>query len=116
MAWRHEQRTRTTLSDKASVVVYLRRGTTEQQLEEFRSSVLAPPGRKYDLPQFVRLYWRLGPDQANGHWAVALTFFEHASPRDVTAYVEKIRRDSRVENVYLDIAPNAIQPQPSGIR
>jgi len=116
VAWRHEQRTRTTLSDKASVVVYLRRGTTEQQLEEFRSSVLAPPGRKYDLPQFVRLYWRLGPDQANGHWAVALTFFEHASPRDVTAYVEKIRRDSRVENVYLDIAPNAIQPQPSGIR
>ena len=110
VAWRHEQRVKMTLSDKASLVIYLRLGTTERQLEEFRSSVLAPQERKNNLPSFVGLYWRLAPDQANGHWGVALTFKDEARPEEVTGYVERIKRDSRVDNVYLNVAPNAIHP------
>jgi len=56
------------------------------------------------------LYWRLAPDQANGHWGVALTFKDEARPEEVTGYVERIKRDSRVDNVYLNVAPNAIHP------
>ena len=110
VAWRHEQRLKMTLGDKASLVIYLRLGTTERQLEDFRSAVLAPAGRKNDLPSFVGMYWRLAPDQANGHWGVALTFKDEARPEEVTGYIQSIERDSRVDNVYLDVAPNAIHP------
>jgi hypothetical protein len=99
-----------TLSDKAPLVIFLRLGTTERQLEVFRSFVLAPAGRENDLPSFVGLYWRLAPGQANGHWGVALTFKDEARPEEATGYVERIKRDSRVDNVYLDVPCTALDP------
>jgi hypothetical protein len=111
VAWRHERPVKMSLSDKASVVVYLRRGITENEVEEFRSSVLAEAGNKNELPSFVRVYWRLIPEQANDQWGIALYFSDQARPMELTNYVEKIKRDSRVDAVYTNVAPDAIQPQ-----
>jgi hypothetical protein len=113
VAWRHESPVKMNLSDKASMVIYLRRGITEKQVEEFRSSVL--DNDSGNLPSFVRVYWRLTPDQANGQWGISLYFSDDARPKEVTNYVENVKRDRRVDNVYLDIAPNAIRPQPNRI-
>jgi len=111
VAWRHERPVKMSLSDKASVVIHLRRGITEKEVEQFRSSALADAGNKYELPSFVRMYWRLTPDQANGQWGIALYFSDHARPTELTNYVEKIKHDTRVDAVYTDTSPDAIQPQ-----
>lgn len=93
------------------MLIYLRRGITEKEVEEFRSAVLADAGNKYDLPAFVRLYWRLSPDQANGQRGIALYFFDQARPAEMTSYVEKIKHDSRVDAVYPNISADTIQRQ-----
>lgn len=107
VAWRHEPPLVAIGPDqKASLVIYFRRGTTDEQIEEFRSSVLTGTAEPSE-------YLRLLPSQANGHEGVALTFSTDSRPEQVTRNVEKIEHDSRVEKVYRDIAPAAIQPLPS---
>jgi hypothetical protein len=113
VAWRYDRRVKMTLSDKSSLVIYLRREVTEKQAEEFSSSVLTQSGNSDDLPSFVRVYWRLTPDQANGHWGMSLYFRDDADPREVSAFVEKVKRDVRVDAVYTNTAPNTIPPQAS---
>jgi hypothetical protein len=112
VAWRHEPSPVAIGPDqKASLVIYFRRGITEEQVEEFSSSVLTDTAGH--LPSFVRVYLRLRPSQANGHEGVGLTFSDETRPEQLTKYVEKIKRDNRVENTYADIAPTAIQQQPN---
>ena len=107
VAWRHEPPPVAIGPDqKASLVIYFRRGTTDEQIEEFSSSVLTGTAEPSE-------YLRLLPSQANGHGGVALTFSRDARPEQVSRYVEKIEHDSRVEKVYRDIAPTAIQPLPN---
>jgi len=112
VAWAHEQMVHFDLDTKASAVIYFRIGTTSQAVENFDESVLqepAAPGRAgRDYPAFVRQFWRLGTDQANGHYAVALTFFENAPTAQESVYLAKIGADSRVERIFLDIAPSSI--------
>jgi hypothetical protein len=112
VAWVHEQMVRRDLDTKASAVIYFRIGTTPQEREDFDSLVLqepaAPRHAGRDYPAFVQLYWALGPDQANGHDAVALTFFGNAPVGQVNAYLAKIRADSRVERIFLEAAPSSI--------
>jgi hypothetical protein len=91
---------------KASLVIYFRRGTTDEQVEEFRSSVLTGTAEPSE-------YLRLRPSQANGHEGVALTFSTDTHPEQLSRYVEKIEHDNRVERVYRDVAPTAIQPLPN---
>ena len=114
VAWRHEPPMVSFGPDqKASAVIYFRKGTTGQQVEDFKSSVLEVPaqprheGRGY--PDFVRVYLRLQPRQASGHDAIALTFFDNAPPERVNAYLATIRADARVEAVLLNVAPSSIQ-------
>jgi hypothetical protein len=107
VAWQHEPPLVAIGPDqKATFVIYFRRGTTDEQIEEFRSSMLTGTTER---PEYLRLL----PSQANGHEGVALTFSKDARPEQVTGYVEKIKGDSRVEKVYRDIAPTAIPPQPN---
>ena len=120
VAWRHEPPLERFGGPgaKASAVIYFRRGVTREQVEEFDSLVLqgpAPPwhdGRDY--PPFLATYVSLLPSQANGHEAIALTFFNDAPPDKVNAYLATIKADSRVARVFLDTAPDAIHPAPKG--
>jgi len=112
VAWRYEPPPVAIGPDqRASLVIYFLHGTAEPQIEEFRSSVLTDTAGQ--MPSFVRGYLRLLPRQANGHDGVALMFSEAAGPEQVAKYVDKIKRDSRVASVYVDVAPNAIRPQPN---
>jgi hypothetical protein len=112
VAWRHEQMVSIGPDQKASAVIYFRKEITQQQVEDFHSTVLmgpALPGRDgRDFPTFVSLYLRLIPSQANGHWAIALTFSNNAPLDKVKAYLATIKADSRVETVFLNTAPNSI--------
>jgi hypothetical protein len=112
VAWQHEQMVSFGPDQKASAVIYFRKEITDRQVEDFNSTVLMSPalpgrnGRYY--PTFVSEYLRLIPDQANGHWAIALNFRNNAPPDKVKTYLEAIQADSRVENVFLDTSPNSI--------
>lgn len=105
VAWRHEPAPVAIGPDqKATLVVYFRPGTTSTEIERFASQVSDASEHA-----IFRGYMRLLPSQANGHDAVALSLSEHASPEQVARYIEELERDSRVEKVYRDIAPNAIR-------
>jgi hypothetical protein len=112
VAWTHEQEISFGPDQKASAVIYFRKEITDQQVEDFDSTVLmlpALPGRSgRDYPTFVTVYLHLLPDQANGHLAVALTFLNNAPPDEVKAYLARIQADSRVETVFLNTSPNSI--------
>jgi hypothetical protein len=112
VAWRHEQMISFGPDQKASAVIYFRKGITDRQVEDFNLSVLMGPalprhdGRDY--PAFVHTYLRLLPSQANGHEAIALTFFDDAPTDKVNAYLATIKADRRVETVILNTSPNSI--------
>jgi hypothetical protein len=107
VAWRHEPAPFAIGPDqKASLVIYFRRGTTDAQIEEFRSSVLTGTAEQ---PEYLRLL----PNQANGHEGVALTFTTDSNAEQLSRYIEAIENDNRVEKVYRDIAPTAIRPLPN---
>jgi len=112
VAWRHEQMVSIGPDQKASAVIYFRKEITQQQVEDFRSTVLMGPALRgrdgRDYPTFVSMYLRLIPSQANGHWAIALTFLDNAPPDKVEAYLATIKADSRVETVFLNTSPNSI--------
>jgi hypothetical protein len=82
-----------------SVVIYMRRFTTEKQIEDFRSSVLAQAGRTNELPSFVSSYHQLAPDHLWGRWAIIIMLNEGFRSDEVESYVEKIKRDGRVDHV-----------------
>ena len=106
--------------DKFSLVIYFHPGTTEEEVEDFRRSVLAARANEHansplvgeqpgeSPPDFVEEYWRLAPDQAHGHWANAITFSKRATAEEVSSYEKRIKGDRRVENVYRDIAPDQV--------
>jgi hypothetical protein len=107
VAWQHEPPPVAIGHDqKATLVIYFRRGTTDEQIEEFHSWISSGTA---DPSEYLRLL----PSQANGYEGVALTFSKDTPPEQVTRYVEKIKGDSRVEKIYRDIAPTAIPPQPN---
>jgi hypothetical protein len=113
VAWRHEPPpVRFGPDVKASAVIYFHHGVTDEQVEDFASSVLSQSARSPQLgrayPNFVRTYLRLTPRQANGHEAIALTFFREAQGKAITDYLGKIKADSRVETVFLDTSPKDI--------
>jgi hypothetical protein len=118
VAWRHEPPMVSFGPDqKASAVIYFRKEISDQQVEDSNSSVLERPAQPRhdgrDYPDFVRVYLRLLPSQANGHKAIALTFSGNAPTDKVDAYLTAIRADRRVETVFLNASPNSIHTLPS---
>jgi hypothetical protein len=112
VAWRHEPpMVRFGPDQKASAVIYFRKGITRQQVQDFSSSVLEEPTPQrpgHGYPAFVRVYLHLVPSQANGHEAIALTFSYNTSADKVNAYLAKIKADNRVEKVFLNTSPDSI--------
>ena len=113
VAWQHETPAESVGPDeKASVVIYFRKGTTDEQIEAFHSTVLEQPGQPMhpepEYPWFVINYLRLPPAQANGFDGVAVSFRHNVTRADTDPYLAKIRADERVEKVLLDVSPGAI--------
>lgn len=105
VAWKHEPPPVAIGPDqKATLVVYFKPGTTDEQIESFRYSVLSGAAEPLE-------YLRLLPDQANGHEGVALTYSNEVRSEQLTQYVTTIEHDSRVEKIYRNAAPNAISPE-----
>lgn len=116
VAWVHEKMISFGPDQKASMVIYFRKGISPQQIETFNESVLMGPAEPRhagrDYPVFVQSYLRLAPSQANGHEAVALTFFNNTSADKTNHYLTAIEGDSRVEKVFLDVSPDSIKSDP----
>jgi hypothetical protein len=111
VAWRHEKMVPFGPDQKASVVIYFRKGVTRQEASDFDRDVLEEPTRRppgHGLPAFVGVYLRLLPSQANGHEAIALTFLSNAPIDKLNAYLAKIKADERVETVYSNASPDSI--------
>ena len=105
VSWKHEPPPIAIGPDqKATLVVYFKHGTTDEQIENFRYSVLSGAVEPLE-------YLRLLPDQANGHEAVALTYSNDVHSEQLTRYINTIEHDSRVEKTYRNVAPNAIPPE-----
>jgi hypothetical protein len=112
VAWKHEQMIRFGPEQKSSAVIYFRKEVTNRQIEDFNRSILMLPSVPQhdgpDYPAFVSEYLRLLPMQANGYDAVAIGFFDKSPADKVNAYLAVIKADSRVERVFLDVAPTSI--------
>jgi hypothetical protein len=92
------------------VVIYMRRFTTEKQVEDFRSSVLTQAGRKNELPSFVESYHQLAPDHILGRWAIIIIFKKESRRDEVEGYVEGIKLDGRVDHVDMAGFPSGKHP------
>ena len=113
VAWRRQVLSVSFAVDrKFSVVVYFRKGTTNEQVHDFLTTVLEQPGQPMhpepEFPWFVREHLFLPPNLPNGHEA-ALVNFRDTAPSSVTdPYIEKIRSDPRVEGLFLNANPTTI--------
>jgi hypothetical protein len=113
VAWEHEPPERAIgPNQQASMVIYYRPGTTEQQIEDFVEHKLENyPSKLHDgtdFPDFVTEYLGLIPSQANGFIGSALTFKPGAHGIAVDSFVGMVQSDPRVARVFRDTAPDAI--------
>ena len=113
VAWEHEPRARAIgPNQQASMVIYYRPGTTEQQIEDFVEHKLENyPSKLHDgtdLPDFVTEYLALVPSQANGFDGSALTFKPGARGTAIDSFIAMVQSDPRVARVFRDTAPDAI--------
>jgi hypothetical protein len=114
VAWMHEPPpVRFGPDQNASIVIYYRHGTSQEQINDFIENVLEEPAESRhagkDYPEFIDEYIVLLPSQANGFDGSTLGVRPKAPPSSKAAYIETIRTDPRVEHVFVDVAPNAIQ-------
>jgi hypothetical protein len=86
-------------------VIYLRPGTTEKQAADFCFSL---EGNK-EFWSFVSSWERLSPDRANGLQAVVINFKPESQRDEVEGYVERIKRDGRVDHV-ISVGPSKKYP------
>jgi len=97
---------------QASLVIYYRPGTTDQQIEDFVEHKLENyPSKVHDgtdFPEFVTEYLALLPSQANGFSGGALTMKPGAHGAAVDAFVSMVQSDPRVARVFRDVVPDAI--------
>ncbi len=101
VAWQHEPPMQSFGPDqRASLVIYYRPGTTEQQIQDFVVHRLENyPSKVHDgkdFPEFVTEYLALVPSQANGFDGSALTFKADAHGAAVDSFVSMVRSDPRV--------------------
>lgn len=113
VAWQHEPPEQTIGTDqRASLVIYYRPGTTEQQIEDFVEHNLEDyPSKVHDgrdLPDFVSEYMALPPSHANGFDGSALTFKPDAHGPAVESFVSMVQSDPRVARIFRDTSPDAI--------
>jgi len=96
----------------ASLVVYFKLGTTEAQVEKFNQENLSKPradGRGKCFKFGIGSYLRLIPSQANGHWAIAISFLADATEEERNNLDQVLDGDELVYKVFKNIAPNDIK-------
>ena len=96
----------------SSLVVYFKVGTTEAQVESFNHNVLSElrsDGRGENFRGGIASYLRLTPDQGNGHWGFAITFYKKATEEQRKATEESITSNELVYKVFENIAPKDIK-------
>lgn len=96
----------------ASLVIYFKVGTTETQVEAFNQGVLSEPrpdGRGKNFKYGIGSYLRLSPTQANGHWAIAITFLAEATDEQRQSLKDMLRSNEMVYRVFERIAPDEIK-------
>jgi hypothetical protein len=113
VAWQHEPPMQSFGPDqRASLVIYYRSGTTDQQIEDFVEHKLENyPSKVHDgtdLPDFVTEYLALIPSQANGFDGSALTFKPGAHGAAVDSFISMVQSDPRVARIFRDTPPDAI--------
>ncbi|MBB5064942.1 hypothetical protein [Granulicella mallensis] len=113
VTWQHEPPAQHFGPDQqASLVIYYRPGTTDQQIEDFVEHKLESyPSKVHDgtdFPDFVTEYLGLLPSQANGFSGSALTLKAGAHGAAVDSFVAMVQFDPRVARVFRDIAPDDI--------
>jgi hypothetical protein len=113
VAWMHEPPMQAMGPDQqASLIIYYRPGTTDREIEDFVEHKLEGyPSKVHDgtdLPEFVAVYMRLDPSQANGFEGSALKFRPGAHGAAVDSFVTMVQSDPRVARVFRDTPPDAI--------
>jgi hypothetical protein len=113
VAWQHEPPLQTMGPDqRASLVIYYRPGTTDQQIVDFvKHKLESYPSKVHDgkdLPDFVSEYLALLPSQANGFDGSALTFKPGVHGAAVDSFVSMVQSDPRVARIFRDTPPDAI--------
>ena len=113
VAWMHEPPARAMGPDQqASLIIYYRPGTTQQQINDFVEHKLEGyPSKVHEgtgLPGFVNGYLGLSPSQANGFDGGALTFRPGAHGVAVDSFVRIAQSDPHVERTFRDTPPAAI--------
>ncbi len=113
VAWVHEPPERAIGPDQqASLVIYYRPDTTQQQINNFVEHKLGGyPSKVHDgtgFPEFVNDYLGLTPSQANGFDGSALTFRPEAHGIAVNSFISMVQSDSRVARTFRDTPPAAI--------
>jgi len=98
---------------EATLVIYFRLGTTEEQASTLKERILyadRPDGRgKAPLHNF-RVYFPLSPQHANGHEAIALTFQPTATKEDIDTVRQAFLSSPEVLTIFENVVPDQIKP------
>jgi len=99
----------------ASLVIYFKVGTSEAQVQSFRRVLLTKEradGRGESFIDGVGSYLRLTPNQANGHWAIAITFLADSTDEQRKSVRDSIASSDLVYKIFENVAPDKIsEPQ-----
>lgn len=96
----------------ASLVIYFKLGTIEEQVEKFNQEILSEPradGRGKHFKYGIGSYLRLSPRQANGHWAIAISFLADATEEERKDLDQVLKTNELVYKVFENIAPEDIK-------
>jgi hypothetical protein len=96
---------------KASLVIYFKAGTTDEQIEDFWHGVLSDPdpqGRGYSHRPGVGDLMRVFP-AVQGHEGIAITFFPEATENQRDELEAEIKSSPIVYKVLKDVAPKDVK-------
>lgn len=111
VAWQHEPPMQhvADADDTASLVLYFRKGTSNQQVNDFIQNVLEQPSTQHDgrdTPDFVTEYYVIYTDGYEGY---AMNFSGDAPSFKTNNYIASIKGDSRIDRVFTNVVPNSIR-------
>lgn len=96
----------------ASLVIYFKPGTTDEQIEQFYTSAISvqrSDGRGKKDKDGIWSVLRLLPSQANNYEAIAITFHDDATEEQLRNVRESVQSSEIVYRVFENIAPKDIQ-------
>ena len=111
VAWQHDPPMQhvADATDAASLVLYFRKGTSNQEVNDFIQNVLEQPSTLHDgrdTPDFVTEYYLIYTDGYEGY---AMNFLGNAPASKTSAYIGSIKSDHRIDRVFTNVVPNSIK-------